>query len=124
VINQVIPSRSPVVAGTGGLTMVIKGQNFRNDARVQINNDRLDSIHVKVLSRGLIKTSIPASFIDKAGTLPVIVVNGDGSTSNAVNLDSLAPDIKSLEPGQLVAGVADSKVAITGANFRRHLGVK
>jgi len=113
-----------VVAGAGAFTMVIKGQNFRNDARVQINNARLDSSHVKVVSRGLIKASVPASFIDSAGTLPVTVVNGDGSASNAVNLDAVAPEIQNVEPGQLIAGAADSKVTITGANFRRHLGVK
>jgi outer membrane protein assembly factor BamB len=124
VISQIVPSRSPVIAGTGRFTMLIRGENFRDDARVRIADTRLDSSQVKVVSRNLIKTSIPASFIDNSGTLPVIVVNPDGSASNAVNLDSLGPAIQSLDPGQIIAGPTDSKVAISGANFRFHLGVK
>jgi hypothetical protein len=124
VISQIVPSRSPVVAGTGELRMIIKGQNFRDNARVRINNTRLDSSHVNVLSRGLIKASVPASFIETAGSLPVVVVNGEGSESNAVNLDTAGPEIQALDPGALIAGVSASKVAITGTNFRRHLGVK
>ena len=124
VINQIVPSRSPVVAGTGPLKMVIKGQNFRDSARVRVENTRLDSSNVTVLSRGLIKVSVPATLIDNAGSLPVVVVNGDGSESNAVNLDTAGPEIQGLAPGQLIAGIGNSKVSITGANFRRHLGVK
>jgi len=104
--------------------MVIKGQNFRDAARVRVDNTRLDFGSVTVLNRGLIKVSVPASLIDNAGSLPVVVVNGDGSESNAVNLDTAAPEIQGLEPGQLIAGIGDSKVAISGSNFRRHLGVK
>jgi hypothetical protein len=67
---------------------------------------------------------VPPAVIETAGTLPVVVVNGDGSTSNAVNIDALAPEIQSLNPGHLIAGVTGSTVAITGANFRRQLGVR
>jgi hypothetical protein len=124
VISQIIPSRSSIVAGTGHFTMVIKGSNFRTDARVHINGAKLDAIHVKVISRDLIKTSVPPAFIDSAGMLPVVVVNGDGSASNAVNIDALAPEIQSLDPGQLIAGSTGSRVAMTGSNFQRHVGVK
>jgi len=124
VIDQLVPSRSPVVAGSGQVDLVVKGQNFRNDASLRIGNASLDSSHLKVVNRGLIKAVIPASIVDTAGTLSVVVVNGDGSASNSVNLDSLAPGITAVEPGQIIAGPADSRVAITGTNFRRHLGVK
>jgi hypothetical protein len=124
VISQIIPSRSSIIAGTGRFAMVIKGENFRGDPTVQINNTPLHSSHVKVVSRELIKASIPASFIDNAGTLPVVVVNPDGNASNAVNLDALGPDIQSLDPGEIIAGPGGSRVAIAGSNFRRQLRVK
>jgi outer membrane protein assembly factor BamB len=124
VINQVIPSRSSIIAGSGRFTMVIKGSNFRDDAHVQINGNKLESSQVRVVSRGIIKTSVPPGFIDSAGPLPVVVVNGDGSASNAVNIDALAPEIQSLDPVHLVAGGTGSRVAISGANFRPRLVVK
>jgi hypothetical protein len=104
--------------------MLIKGSNFRTDAHVRINGAKLDPGQVRVISRGLIKTSVTPAFIDSAGTLPIVVVNGDGSASNSVNIDSLAPEIQSLDPGRLIAGVSGSRVAMTGANFQRRLGVK
>jgi len=123
-INQIIPSRSSIIAGTGRVTLVIRGENFRPDAHVRINNAKLDAGHVKVITRALIRAFVPGSLVDQAGTLPVVVVNGDGSASNAVNIDALAPEIQTLEPGQLIAGPSASRLAIAGANFRHRLGVK
>jgi hypothetical protein len=118
-ITALKPMVETIVAGDGGFKLKIEGQNFRNQAVVEINGNALSSTRVRRNGSNALKVNVPKRFIEDAGKLLFVVRNPEGSASEAKELDALAPAITSFEPGKVLAGLTDVKVGIRGTNFRK-----
>jgi hypothetical protein len=82
---QVISAISPstTAAGSAGFVLTVTGSGFDQGAVVELDGQSLETIPS---SSSVLKALVVASDVATAGTLPVTVVNGDGSISNAVPL--------------------------------------
>jgi outer membrane protein assembly factor BamB len=116
-ITDVIPHSDPV-AGAGGVRVDITGQYFSSQVLVQVNGKQVKSTTVRAINDHLIKVAIQGHSIHAAGAIPVTVINADGNVSNSASLNALGPQISTIAPGRLVAGIPTAKVIIRGANFR------
>ncbi|HWX39601.1 MAG TPA: IPT/TIG domain-containing protein [Blastocatellia bacterium] len=121
-ITGINPHSNPV-AGAGGVRIVINGQYFSGKVSVQVSGKSIPETGVQIINDHLIKATVPSRFISTAGAIPVTVTNGDGNISNSSPLNALGPQVSSVAPGTLVAGVSTAKVTIRGANFRVHSNV-
>ena len=116
-------SPAMVVAGGGKFGLRIEGENFREGAKVIIGTEEVPASRVLNRTRNLIRLSVPGRFVQDAGKLPVVVRNPDDNASEPKELEAFAPEIKEFAPGEVLAGVANTKVDIRGQNFRRHARV-
>jgi outer membrane protein assembly factor BamB len=122
-IKELKTSDEVVVAGAGKFGLRIIGDNFRDGAKVEINGTEVPAGRALRRSRNLIRLSVPGRLVQDAGRLAVVVRNPEGSASEPKEFEALAPEIKEFAPGEVIAGLADTKVDIRGQNFRRHARV-
>jgi hypothetical protein len=122
-ITELRPAVDAIVAGDSKFSLRIKGENFRADAKVEMNGREVPSDRTRHLGRTLIKLVVPATFFQESGKLRVIVRNPEGGVSEAQELDVHAPEIQSFAPGKVFAGLSSVRVDIRGQNFRRRARV-
>jgi hypothetical protein len=122
-ITALKPYVEPVVAGDGSFKMKIEGENFRNGAGVEINGKAVPRSRVRRLGSRAIKLTVSSRFIQDAGKLSVVVRNPEGNASDAREIEAVPPDIASFAPGEVLAGLKDVKVRLSGSNFRKGLRV-
>lgn len=113
----VITSLSPAtaIAGTGSMTLVVKGVNFAAAARVRVNNSPRDTTFVSATE---LRATLTASDIATARTLSIVVFSGN-ELSAPVNFNVLPnePAITTLDPNTVSAGGAAFTLRVTGQNF-------
>ena len=86
--DPVIVSISPdgVIAGSGDVTIVVIGINFRGGAEVRVDGT---PVFTALFSDTEVDAAIPASVTNTAGTHSVTVRNPNGAVSNSVNFTVL-----------------------------------
>jgi hypothetical protein len=87
---------------------------------VRVNGKPLLAASVRAINDHLIKAAVRGHSLQVAGAIPVTVTNADGNISNSVSFNALGPQLSSIAPGRLVAGIPTAKVVIRGADFRVH----
>ena len=107
------------VAGDGGFNLRIGGANFRNGATVQINGNQVPEGRVRRNGSKALKVWVPSRLTEDAGKLAVVVRNPEGNASEPGELELFAPAISSFDPGQVLAGLSNVKIAVLGSNFRK-----
>jgi hypothetical protein len=122
-VNDLRPSVEMIVAGDRRFVLRIIGDNFRDGAEVGINGSAIPAGRISNVTRKLIKLTVPDGFFQDAGKLKVVVRNSAGGESDPKELDVHGPEIDSLTPGKVFAGVNDIRVDIFGKNFRRRASV-
>jgi hypothetical protein len=111
------------VAGDGSFSLRISGANFRSGASVEVNGSVLSASRVRRNGNKSIRVKIPAPLTEQAGKLAVVVRNSEGNASEPAEIEMQAPTISSFDPGQVLAGLSNVKVAVLGSNFRKGLRV-
>lgn len=105
-------------AGAAGFTLVLTGTNFSPDAVVRFGNRDLPT---EVLSSTTATASVSSTDLLLGGLVQVRVFNPPpgGGLSGAVlfAINSPAPQITSVTPGQLVGGSQPVIITVNGANF-------
>lgn len=122
-IKELKPSGERVVAGAGKFGLRIMGENFRDGAKVEINGNEVPADRMMNRTRNLIRLSVSGKFVQESGKLAVVVRNPEGDASEPKELLVYAPEIKEFAPGEVIAGIRNTKVEIRGENFRRHARV-
>jgi outer membrane protein assembly factor BamB len=122
-ISDLRPAVETIVAGDRKFVLRILGDNFREGAEVSINNSVVPASQISNLTKKVIKVVVPGDLFQDAGTLKVVVRNSTGVESDPKELDVHAPEIESVAPGKLFAGMSDAQVDIFGKNFRRRARV-
>lgn len=122
-ITELRPSVGTIVAGDRKFVLRIIGENFRDGADVGINGTAIPAGRISNVTRKLIKLVVSDAFFQDAGKLKVVVRNSTGGESDPKELDVHGPEIESLTPGKVFAGVNDVRVDIFGKNFRRRASV-
>jgi len=120
-VNELVSSVDMIVAGDPKFILRIKGDNFREGAEVRING--VPSDRVFKVGKKLIKLVVNQALFQDAGKLSVVVRNITGGESDPKELDVHGPEIESLTPGKVFAGVKDARIDIFGKNFRRRARV-
>lgn len=77
-----------VAAGSAGFTLTVNGSNFLNGATVQWNGSALPTTFGSVSQ---VTATVAANLIASPGSIPVIVVNPDGTPSGSATLTVNAP---------------------------------
>ena len=111
------------VAGDGSFNLRISGENFRGGATVLIDGSEMSASRVRRNGNKSIRVKVPRPLTEQAGKLAVVVRNPEGNASEPAELELLAPTISSFDPGQVLAGLSNVKVAVLGTNFRKGLRV-
>jgi IPT/TIG domain len=103
-------------AGSGAFTLRVFGRNFAPDSTVTLGTRAATTRYV---SSTELSVDVIASDITTVGTLPVVVTNGDGAQSAAVNLPVLliVPAISSIDPTSVPAGDPGFTLSVSGTNF-------
>ncbi len=122
-ITALEPVEDKVIAGAGSFRMRIKGENFREGAQVEINDIAVETDRIGHATDTNLKLTVPGRFARDAGKLKFVVRNPDGSVSEPMEIDALAPAITEVTPGRVLAGISEAKVNIRGENFQKHLRV-
>ena len=122
-VNELVSSVDMIVAGDPKFVLRIKGDNFREGAEVRINGAVVSADRIFNVGKKLIKLVVTDTFFQDAGKLRVVVRNITGGESDPKELDVHAPEIESLTPGKIFAGVKDARIDIFGKNFRRKASV-
>ncbi|HXF40452.1 MAG TPA: IPT/TIG domain-containing protein [Blastocatellia bacterium] len=120
-VNELVSSVDVIVAGDPKFSLRINGDNFREGAEVRING--VPSDRVFKVGKKLIKLVVNQALFQDAGKLSVVVRNITGGESDPKELDVHGPEIESLTPGKVFAGVKDARIDIFGKNFRRKASV-
>jgi hypothetical protein len=107
------------VAGDGGFNLRIGGANFRNGATVEINGNQVPEGRVRRNGSKALKVWVLSRLTEEAGKLAVVVRNPEGNASEPGELELFAPAISSFDPGQVLAGLSNVKIAVLGSNFRK-----
>ena len=130
VIFQITPAPSPlpqisslspsgVSTGGSGLTLTVNGKNFVSQSEVSINGTLRSTSFINSTS---LVTSIFASDIATAGSVPITVINPppNGGSSNTMSLSVLnpVPSLGALSPAAAQAGTTTATaVTVTGTGF-------
>jgi hypothetical protein len=124
-ITAIRTSVDAVVAGDKRFVMKIVGENFRPGATVALtlNGEKSVPDSVKVKNKKLIRVQIKSRLFQDAGKMQVVVRNAAGGASEPGELTIHAPEIRSFEPGKVLAGLSDVNVTLRGANFRKRARV-
>jgi outer membrane protein assembly factor BamB len=122
-VNELRPSVDSVIAGARKFTLKIVGDNFRDGAQVAINGTIVVANRIVSANRKSMKVIVGDQLFQSAGRLTIVVRNTGGGESDPKDLDIHGPEIASLNPTKLLAGVPDVRVDIFGQNFRRRARV-
>jgi hypothetical protein len=116
----VIESIDPptVLAGVPGFTLTAEGTGFSAGAVLKWNNAALATTF---LSSGGVEAQVSAAQVAAAAQVPIVVVNPDGTASNAETLTiaatAAAPAITSISPPSVTAGSVAFELSVNGTGF-------
>jgi hypothetical protein len=115
VVNSVSPSTA--IVGGPGLSLVVKGTNFKAGAVVLFDETPLATGFVSATQ---LTAALPSSMISKTGVHAISVQNASDSPSNQMLFEVLPdpPLVASLDPPSAIAGAPDVTVTITGDKFQ------
>jgi outer membrane protein assembly factor BamB len=124
VIDEVKPFNEVVVAGDRSFKLRVKGENFREGIRLEINGEAIPVSLTRRYNDKLMTATVPGRFAQEAKSLSVVVRNQSGDESNSLKIDARAPEINAFAPEQVItAGVKGARVDVRGSNFRRRASV-
>ncbi len=111
-----------LISNNSAQTLIINGNNFSNNASVSLNG-----VAVQVTANNnphTIEVNVPAFLLTAAANdVPVRVTNSDGKSTvmniNIITPQSLnpVPQITSLSPASVLAGISDVTLTINGSGF-------
>lgn len=122
VINRAsrITSLSPseIIAGSPPFTLTVTGSGFRSDVTIFFNQTPLDT---KLVSATVMQAEVPASLIASPGLGAISIQSADSLSSNEAvfRVLPIAPIIHSVEPGAVIEGSGDVRIALLGEKFQR-----
>ncbi len=103
------------------MTLNLTGTNFVSQSYVSLGNQAMPTFF---LSTSFLQTTIPANFVNNAGTLQITVVNpadpspgGGSSNIYSFNITNPVPSVASLSPTTVTAGAAATTLTLTGTGF-------
>lgn len=106
-------SPSSVTSGDNGFQLTVTGTNFSAASIVNVNGiPRSTTQNIN----GALVTNVSATEIASPGTLQVTVTD-NGATSAATPLTVFAPQITSVAPGGITAGILSQNIVVTGTSF-------
>jgi hypothetical protein len=106
-------SPSTVTSGDNGFQLTVTGTNFSAASIVNVNGvPRSTTQNIN----GALVTNVSATEIASPGTLQVTVTD-NGATSAATPLTVFAPQITSVAPGGITAGILSQDIVVTGTSF-------
>ncbi|HEY3743112.1 MAG TPA: IPT/TIG domain-containing protein, partial [Bryobacteraceae bacterium] len=109
-------SPSAVAAGSPGFTITAFGSGFQSGAVISFGGV---SIPTSFVSTGQLNGVVSANLVAETGSIPVSVMNPDGSTTNALSLVVTGkPVIISLAPASVSAGAPTLSLGVYGLGFR------
>jgi len=110
-ISTIVPTS--VISGDNGFQLTVTGTNFSATSVVNVNGvPRSTTQNIN----GALVTNVSATEIASPGTLQVSVTD-NGATSTATPLTVFAPQITSVAPGSITAGVLSQDIVVTGTSF-------
>jgi PKD repeat protein/peptidoglycan/xylan/chitin deacetylase (PgdA/CDA1 family) len=113
-ITELIPSF--VTAGDPGFMLQVTGDNFVPGSVVRWNGGDIATTFVSVTQ---LDASVPSADLAAPGTVPVTVFNPDGSLSNEMGFEVIAPQpvIFDLSPSWESSGAPSFTLTVDGSNF-------
>jgi hypothetical protein len=106
-------SPTSAISGDAGFQLTVTGTNFSPTSIVNVNGvPRSTSQNIN----GALVTNVSATEIASAGTLQITVTD-NGATSAATPFTVFAPQITSVSPGGITAGVLSQDIVVTGTSF-------
>ena len=109
---------TPAITGTGAenLEVAVSGERFQREAIVQVQGQRVETRFVSSMT---LVVMVPSLLFARAAELPLLVLNGDDNTSNAVILTvKNGPLITRLSRGKIKAGVGVIELTVGGVAFK------
>lgn len=102
-----------VISGDNGFQLTVTGTNFSPTSIVNVNGvPRSTQQNIN----GALVTNVSTTEIASPGTLQITVTD-NGATSAATPLTVFAPQITSVNPGAITAGVLSQGIIVTGTSF-------
>jgi len=116
-ITSLNPSSAP--APSSGINLTVNGSGFTNSAVVQwTQNGQTMPLSTTFVNSTMLTARIPGNLLAGQGTALITVLNGNGSSSNALTFTITAPPtIFSFYPSSIVAGATGFTLAVTGRDF-------
>lgn len=122
-VTELRSSTEAIVAGDRRFILRIRGENFREGARVEINGRTVPANKIIYIARRTIKLIVPGEFFQDVGKLSVVVRSRGGSESVPQELAVSGPEITAFGTTRLLAGTSRARVDIFGRHFRRQARV-
>ena len=118
-------SKTGVVAGSTGFTLTVTGSNFVTSSKIVWNGTALA---VTYGSKTSLSAAIPATYVAKAGTVSVSVMNpapgGGSSAAFTFTITNPVPTLTSVSPIAAYHGGTAFTLTVTGTNFVSTSSVK
>jgi hypothetical protein len=102
------------ISGDNGFQLTVTGSNFSPTSIVNVNG--LPRSTTQSPTDGSLVTNVSATEIASAGTLQITVTD-NGATSAPTPFTVFAPQITSVSPGAITAGVLSQDIVVTGSSF-------
>lgn len=121
-IGPTFTSISPSTVGEGSAQqdVYVTGKSFFNTTSVQVNGVTLSSTDVVFIDSTLLRATIPGSFLQQVGLVPVNLVEQSGgvsATSGNLNVVPIGPALVAVNPDTVSEGSAGATVALTGGYY-------
>jgi peptidoglycan/xylan/chitin deacetylase (PgdA/CDA1 family) len=113
-ITTLVPSNA--TAGSSGFVLQVTGNNFVPGSVVRWNGANRVTTFVSVTK---LNASVMTADLTTPGTMPVTVLNPDGSLSNAMAFEVRAPQpaVIGLSPSWQISGGSSFTLTVDGSNF-------
>ncbi len=118
-VTAVSPNSAP--AGSNAVPVTVTGTNFISGSVIAVNVVGTDTgftqLPTTVAGSTSATASIPASFLNAARQLAIVVIQPGGSQSNSVTFTVQAPAITTVTPSTLTARTTPTLMTVTGSGF-------
>jgi YVTN family beta-propeller protein len=120
-VTPTFTSLSPttVAEGSAQQDVYITGSSFFNTTNVQVNNVTIPSADVIFISSTLLRATIPGSYFQQPGLIPVNLVeqNGDVSSSGNLKIVPMRPAVVAVNPDTVTQTMSGANFSLTGGFF-------
>jgi trimeric autotransporter adhesin len=118
-------SPNPMTASNSAQTLTINGSGFQSGLKLMIGGAVIPSFELSLMTSTELQLNVITGLTPY--TYPVQVVDPNGTSSNTVNLQVIAPTspaIASLSPNPLTHSSSAQTLTVSGSNFQSGSGLK